>query len=139
MNNGTLLDLVRGPLFYWSLMIMIVGILWRLTGLIFFRGQSRVAEPKSTDTVSAGLRTVFNRSVPPHELEKNIQFQHITGYVWHVGWFVTFLFLGVHLPLFKSILGFSWPSLPTGVVLVISALTLGVLLTLWLRRWFNPV
>ncbi|MET0983791.1 MAG: nitrate reductase [Steroidobacteraceae bacterium] len=139
MNSVGLLDLVRGPLFFWAFTIMIVGTLWRLSGLLLFRWQSRAAEPKAGNPVAAGLRTVALRSVPPHELEKNITFQHFTGYVWHIGWFVTLLFLGAHMPLFKSILGFAWPSLPNGVILVLAALTLGILLTLWIRRWFNPV
>lgn len=139
MKTTMLLDLVRGPLFFWAFMIMIAGLLWRVSGLIFFRWQSRAAEPKAGNPVVAGLRTVALRSVPPHELEKNITFQHFTGYAWHLGWFATFLFLGAHLPLFKSILGFVWPGLPNGVVLVLAAMTLGILLTLWIRRWFNPV
>ena len=44
VKTTMLLDLVRGPLFFWALMIMIAGILWRLSGLIFFRIQSRAAE-----------------------------------------------------------------------------------------------
>jgi nitrate reductase gamma subunit len=139
VNTTTLLDLARGPLFYWALMIMIAGILWRLSGLIFFRIKSRAAKPKSDDPVVAGLRTVALRSVPPHELEKNITFQHLTGYAWHIGWFATFLFFGAHLPLFKSILGFVWPALPNSVVLVLAAMTLGILFTLWIRRFYNPV
>ena len=139
MKAMTLLDLVRGPMFFWALMIMVAGILWRLSGLIFFRLQSRAAKPKDDAPIVAGLRTVALRSVPPHELEKNITFQHFTGYAWHIGWFATFLFLGAHLPLFKSILGFVWPALPNGVILVLAAMTLGILLTLWIRRWFNPV
>ena len=103
----SLLDLARGPLFHWALIVMIIGLVWRLSGLIFFRGQSQAAEPKPGNPIAAGLRTVALRSVPPHELEKNITFQHLTGYAWHIGWFVTFLFLGVHLPLIKSILGFA--------------------------------
>ena len=134
-----LLDVVRGPAFFWAFTIMIVGLLWRLSGLLLFRLQSRAAEPKAGNPVAAGLRTVALRSVPPHELEKNITFQHFTGYAWHMGWFVTFLFLGAHLPLFKSILGFAWPALPNGVILVLAALTAGILLTLWVRRWFDPV
>jgi hypothetical protein len=135
----SLLDLARGPLFYWAFTIMIIGIVWRLSGLIFFRWQSRAAEPKPGNPVAAGLRTVALRSFPPHELEKNITFQHLTGYAWHMGWFVTFLFLGPHLPFIKSIIGFAWPTLPNGVILVIAALTAGILLTLWMRRFFNPV
>ena len=135
----SLLDLARGPLFHWALIVMIIGLVWRLSGLIFFRGQSQAAEPKPGNPIAAGLRTVALRSVPPHELEKNITFQHLTGYAWHIGWFVTFLFLGVHLPLIKSILGFAWPALPNGVILVVAALTAGILLTLWARRVLDPV
>jgi nitrate reductase gamma subunit len=139
MTDTPLLDLVRGPVFFWAFTIMVVGLLWRLTGLLFFRLQSRAAKPKPGNEIVAGLRTVALRSVPPHELEKNITFQHITGYAWHLGWFVTFLFLGAHLPLFKSALGFVWPALPNGVILVLAALTAGILLTLWVRRFFDPV
>jgi nitrate reductase gamma subunit len=137
----SLLDLARGPIFYWAFTIMIVGLAVRTAGLIFFRWQSRAAPPKpgNPGPVVAGLRAVAMRSFPPHELEKNITFQHLTGYAWHIGWFVTFLFLGPHIPFFKSVLGFSWPSLPNGVILVIAALTAGILLTLWLRRFYNPV
>jgi ferredoxin len=63
----------------------------------------------------------------------------LTGYAWHIGWFATFLFFGAHLPLFKSILGFVWPALPNSVVLVLAAMTLGILFTLWIRRFYNPV
>jgi nitrate reductase gamma subunit len=135
----TLLDLVRGPMFFWAFMIMVAGILWRLSGLLYFRLKSRASVPKDDNPVVAGLRTVALRSVPPHELEKNITFQHFTGYAWHIGWFATFLFFGAHLPLFKSILGFVWPALPNGIVLVLAAMTVGILFTLWVRRWFNPV
>jgi nitrate reductase gamma subunit len=139
MTTDTLLDFVRGPGFYGSFMIMIAGLVLRLSGLIFFRGQSQAAEPKPGNSIVAGLRTVALRSVPPHELEKNITFQHFTGYVWHLGWFVTFLFLGVHLSFIRTVLGFAWPALPNGVILVLAALTLGILLTLWIRRFYNPV
>jgi len=135
----TLLDFARGPAFYWSFAIMIAGILWRLAGLVFFTGERDISKPKETGKVAAGLRLVALRSVPPHELEKNITFQHFTGYVWHIGFFVTFLFLGAHIPFIRSVLGFAWPNLPNGLILVVTAITLGILLTLYVRRLFHPV
>ncbi|HTV50528.1 MAG TPA: hypothetical protein VME21_05030 [Steroidobacteraceae bacterium] len=138
----TLLDFARGPGFFWAFTILIVGIVWRLSGLVFFRWRRELATPREPGLVapvSGGLRTVIMRSVPPHELEKNITFQHFTGYAWHIGWFVTFLFLGAHQPLIRSILHFGWPNLPNGVVLVITAMTLGILLTLYVRRLLHPV
>jgi hypothetical protein len=135
----TLLDFARGPAFFAAFSILIVGLAWRTTGLILFRMRRDLSKPRDTHFISGGLRAVAMRSVPPHELEKNIVFQHVTGYAWHLGWFATFLLLGAHMPFIRSVLGFSWPNLPNGAVLVITALTLGILLTLYVRRLFHPV
>jgi nitrate reductase gamma subunit len=135
----TLLDFVRGPGFFWAFAILIVGIVLRIVALLLFRRRKDLSLARDTNQVLGGLRTVAMRSVPPHELEKNIKFQHITGYAWHIGWFVTFLFLGSHMPLIRSLLGFGWPNLPNSVILVITAVTLGILVTLYVRRLFHPV
>jgi nitrate reductase gamma subunit len=135
----SLIDFARGPAFHWAFAILIAGILWRLAGLIFFTREHDISEPKGHGRVAAGLRLVALRSVPPHELEKNITFQHFTGYVWHIGWFVTFFFLGVHMPFIRSVIGFAWPNLPNGIIIVVTAITLGILLTLYVRRLFHPV
>ncbi len=139
MDSMTALDFLRGPGFFWAFSIMIAGLLWRLAGVIFFRAPHYASKPKEGNVIGAGLRTMVIRSVPPHELEKNIQFQHFTGYAWHLGWFATFLLLGAHMPFFQSVLGFGWPSLPNIAVMVLAALTLGILLTLWIRRFTHPV
>ena len=79
------------------------------------------------------------RSIPPHELEKKITFQHITGYAWHIGFFVTLLFFGPHVPFFKQFLGFGWPYLPNAVVMAVAAFTLAILIALLVRRFIHPV
>jgi hypothetical protein len=134
-----LLDFARGPGFTIAITVLIAGLLWRFTGLLLLRFRRDLSQPRGDNRIVAGLMTVATRSAPPHELEKHITFQHITGYAWHIGWFVSFLFLGAHIPLIRSILGFAWPNLPNGVMLVITALTLGILGTLYARRWFHPV
>lgn len=138
----TLLDFARGPGFFWAFLILIAGVLWRTLGLLLLPSKADLSAPRSRPALGGlvdGLRAVIMRSVPPHELERNITFQHVTGYAWHIGWFVTFLFFGAHLPLIRSILGFAWPGLPNGAVLVITAITLGILLALYIRRLFHPV
>jgi hypothetical protein len=94
----TLLEFARGPGFFWAFAILIAGIVLRIAALLLFRRREDLSTARDTNRVLGGLRTVAMRSVPPHELEKNIKFQHITGYAWHIGWFVTFLFLGSHMP-----------------------------------------
>jgi nitrate reductase gamma subunit len=135
----TLLDFARGPGLYWAVTVMVIGILWRVAGAVLLVRRKDHALARDRNRVVAGLRAVAMRSVPPHELEKNITFQHITGYAWHLGWFATFLLLGVHIPFIKSFLGFGWPTLPNQVIMVIGAVTLAILLALLVRRLVHPV
>ena len=79
------------------------------------------------------------RSAPARELEKNIRFQHITGYIWHIGFFATVLLFEPHIAFFESVLGFAWPGLPSHLALVVAAITLAVLVMLTLRRMIHPV
>jgi len=135
----TLLDFARGPGLQWSLTIMIVGLSWRIIGVFLGRWRKDLSRPRSEALVQGGLRAIITRSAPPRELEKNIRFQHITGYVWHIGLFITVLFYGPHIAFFKSILGFGWPGLPSNFVVISAAITLAVLVMLTIRRMTNPV
>jgi len=135
----TLLEFARGPALYGSLWIFAFGVCYRLVGSFLLLRDRDLSEPRGTHPVRAGLRTMLVRSAPPHELEKHITFQHITGYVWHIGFFVVLLFFAPHMQFFKQFLGFTWPSLPNSIVLVIGAITLAILIALLARRFVHPV
>jgi nitrate reductase gamma subunit len=135
----TLLEFARGPGMQWSLVIFAVGVLWRLVATFLIATKRDLAKPVGTSYVKAGARAMIMRSLPPHELEKNIQFQHYTGYAWHLGFFATFLLFGPHIPFFKQFLGFGWPALPNIVILVIAGATLAILFALVARRLVHPV
>ena len=135
----TLLDFARGPGLYGSLWIFAFGVMYRLVSSFLLRGARDLAQPRGTHPVRAGLRTMLVRSAPPHELEKHIKFQHFSGYVWHIGFFVVLLFFAPHMQFFKQFLGFTWPSLPNTFVLVIGAISLALLIALLARRMVHPV
>lgn len=135
----TLLEFARGPGMQWSLTIFAIGVLWRLVGSFLLLRTRDLSKPKGTGYLQAGARAMIMRSIPPHELEKNIQFQHLTGYAWHLGFFATLLLFGPHVPFFKQFLGFGWPTLPNIVVLVIGGFTLAILIALLIRRMIHPV
>ena len=135
----TLFDFARGPGMFWATTIMVIGIVWRLAGAVLLARHKDRSAPRGDNRVAAGLRAVLMRSVPPHELEKHITFQHITGYAWHLGWFVTFLFFVPHVPFLESILGFGWPGLPNQAIVMLAAITLAILVALLVRRMMNPV
>lgn len=135
----TLLAFARGPGLYWSLWIFVFGVLWRLVGSVLLLRTRDLAQPRGQHPVRAGLRAILMRSLPPHELEKHVTFQHISGYLWHVGWFVVLLFFGPHVLFFGQFTGVGWPILPNTAVLVTAAVTLAVLIALLARRLVHPV
>jgi nitrate reductase gamma subunit len=135
----TLLDFARGPAMQWSLVIFSIGVCWRLAGIFLLHRQRDLSQPRRKTALKDGTRAIVMRSLPPHELEKNIVFQHVTGYLWHIGFFVTLLFFGPHIPFFKSILGFGWPHVSNVLVMIAAAVTLSVLVMLLVRRILHPV
>jgi hypothetical protein len=88
---------------------------------------------------AGGIKTLLTRSAPPHELEKNIVFQHYSGYAWHISMFIVLLFFAPHMLFFKDILGFGWPTLPNLFITFFTVVTMGILLVLLARRMMNPV
>ena len=81
----TLLDFARGPALEWSFIIFALGVSWRLLGMFLLRRDRQKALARRNTPAVDGTRAIIMRSLPPHELEKNIMFQHITGYLWHIG------------------------------------------------------
>jgi hypothetical protein len=135
----TLLDFARGPGLTWSLIILVGGIVWRLLGALLLTARKDLAKPRQKSGVKEGLGTIATRSLPAPAFEKRIRFQHVSGYAWHLTFFITVLFFGPHILFFESILGFRWPNLPTGVVVFSGAVALAVLIALLIRRMSHPV
>jgi nitrate reductase gamma subunit len=135
----TLLDFARGPALQWSLIIMIVGLCWRIIGVFLGRWRRDLSRPRSDALVQGGLRAIITRSAPAHELEKNIRFQHFTGYIWHIGFFITVLLYEPHIFFFESILGFGWPGIPSNLVVIPASIALAILVMLTIRRVIHPV
>jgi nitrate reductase gamma subunit len=137
----TLLDFARGPALQWSLIIFVFGVVWRIVGAALVMRARDFSEPRvsSGKRIEGGFRTILTRSVPPETFEKRIRFQHITGYLWHIGYFAVVLFFVPHILFFKSFLGFGWPGLPNPFILVFGAITLATLVALLVRRMTHPV
>jgi len=139
MESMTLLDFARGPGMQWALWIFCLGILWRIVGAMFLLGIKDKSKYRRNHYVRDGLRACLTRSAPAEAFEKKIRFQHITGYVWHIGLFVTVLFFAPHILFFESLLGLSWPHLPNTIILISGSVATAVLIALLVRRATHPV
>ena len=135
----TLLEFARGPGLQWSLIILVVGIAWRVIGTLMLAGGKDLSTARRPAGAREGLVCIASRSLPAKAFEHRIRFQHVSGYAWHIALFITVLFFAPHILFFESVLGFSWPSLPNGIVLVSGAIALGLLIALTIRRAIHPV
>jgi nitrate reductase gamma subunit len=138
-----LLDFARGPGLQWALIIFTFGIFWRLIGalLVTYRSKSSPPRRNRMDTWLLGLKAIETRSWPLEEFHRIIWFQHYSGYIWHISFFVVLFLFVPHIAFFESIFGVSWYflALPNPVILVMGAIAVATLLALLARRLGHPV
>jgi nitrate reductase gamma subunit len=135
---------------YWATTIFVIGVLWRLLGILLLRRKKDLSEPRNR-AAWKGLRLIGLRSWPRKEFLGGTAFGEIMGYTFHIGFFAAlFLYLphilffediaksliGVN---FKRVLGFGWPYLPGGVIYFFSAVSLAALIAVLIHRIANPV
>lgn len=134
----TLLEFARGPGLYWSTIIFVVGIVWRLVGLILAKRSRDLSKPRGTLSFG-GIRTLISRSFPNKELKRKAGLSILNAYAMHIGLFVVILLFIPHILFFKSIFGFSWPGIASNIVMVFGAITLITLFISLSNRITNPV
>jgi len=145
-----LLDFARGPALQWSVAIFIVGVLWRLLGVLLLRTRKDHSEPRN-DAAWKGLRLIALRSWPRKEFLGGTAFGEVMGYTFHIGFLLTLFFFVPHVLFFADIsrglfgtdlhglTGLSWPTLPNGVVMLLSAISIAALVAVLVHRVVNPV
>jgi nitrate reductase gamma subunit len=135
----TLLEFARGPALQWSAVIFTVGMLWRIIALAFFTNNNPLSANRRENLATGGMKAVMHRFTVAEPFKRRVGFQYYAGWVWHIGFVVVLFFFEVHVMFFKSILGFEWPALPNFVIVLVAAMSAGILLILLIRRIFHPV
>lgn len=139
MNSAEFLLWVRGPGLQIATVIFIFGMILRLFEILMLGRKENLAAKRSSG-VMEGFRTMFTRSLPiDSTTAKRSMFTIVSGYVFHLGLFVIIFMLAPHISLFKSALGFAWPSLSTPVVDLVTVITMIALLAVLFRRLTDPV
>ncbi len=134
-----LLSFARGPALYWSLAILIFGMLWRLTGILLQKRKPDFSEPRSTATWMGALKLIVIRSWPHKEFASRTAFTVTVSYLFHIGLAIIVFGFLPHIVFLKDVFGISWPSLPNSVIYFAGALTIGALIAVMVRRLVNPV
>jgi len=130
---------VRGPAFDIALVILVFGVILRLLEIFLLGRRAEYAAVRHNGMLG-GLRTIFRRFAPAdHSTLKRSLFVVITGYVFHLGFFLSLLFFVPHIMLFRELFGFGWPGLPTPVINIVTIMSLLAMIALLINRLFHPV
>jgi nitrate reductase gamma subunit len=138
MTEIEFLSWVRGPGFQYATIILVAGVIIRFFEILMLGRKANLAEAKGSEMTS-GLKTIVNRSIPDASTFKRSTLTIVTGYIFHIGLFITILLYTPHILLMKDIIGFSWPALPTPVVDAVTVITIIALLIVIVHRFNNKV
>jgi nitrate reductase gamma subunit len=146
----SLLDFARGPALQWSIVIFLVGVLWRLLGVLLLRTRKDLSEPRKA-AAWKGLRLIALRSWPRKEFLGGTAFGEVMGYTFHLGFLLALFCFVPHVLFFadvargligtdlSSLLGFGWPTLPNSIVTLLSAISIAALVAVLVHRLVSPV
>ncbi len=138
MTESAFLLWVRGPAFQVALGVFVLGSLVQLLQ-IFLLGREKEYSLARQHPLLPALKTVFKRFLPIQGLLTKTPFVHLIGYAFHIGFLITLLFFIPHIQMFREIVGFGWPGLPSPTVDIVTLITLFALIALLVHRLIDPV
>lgn len=137
-DPDNLLIWARGTGFVLALSIFLFGVTLRLFEIFGLGRKADLSTPRAV-TPGSGWRTVVSRSLPRPGSMKRSAPTIVSGYVFHLGFFVTLLLFRPHIMLFRDLTGLSWPGLPSPVVDLAAVVSLLALAFVVVLRLGDPV
>ncbi len=145
-----LLTFARGPGLFWAVTIFVIGVLWKLVGVILLRAKPDLSAARNPSAWT-GLRLIVTRSWPRKEFLQRTALTEILGYTFHIGFFIALLFYLPHVlffeDVFKSVMGVNfqkifgvpWPYFSGGVIYFFGAISVAALIAVLIHRIASPV
>lgn len=118
--------------------VLVLGMVYRVLHLLMLGRKPNLAVPRGS-AWRGGLRTIWHRSLPPSRPTSRGYLILGAGYIFHIGFFIVLLLLAQHIALFRSVLGFGWPGLPTAWVTMAAVLSIAAMIALLVQRMTDPV
>lgn len=138
MNDEQFLTWVRGPGLNIAIAIFLIGVIWRLVEIYSLGRKKDLSVPRHAAGAS-GLHTVFRRSLAPPGMLKRSPVTYIGGYVFHIGLAIIVFLFAPHIKLIESLIGISWPALPSQVVDMATVVTMAAMVIVLADRLSKPV
>ena len=133
-----LLSLARGPLLAASVLIFVLGMLWRTVGLIRRPNKPASSVPRRTHVQRAIWATVLRHMLPRIGTRPSPTLATLNPYFYHVG--LAFIVFGYapHIAFVHRHLGVTWPALPDAVMYLAAGVTIISLLVALAMRLMDP-
>ncbi|MDX1697503.1 MAG: hypothetical protein R3308_04410 [Thiohalobacterales bacterium] len=138
MTETEFLLWVRGPALQVASIIFILGIAARVLEILIIGRKRDLAEARGS-AVAGGLRTIIMRTFQDSGTWKRSTFTLVSGFVFHIGLFITIVLYAPHILVIEEVLGVSWPALPTPVVDATAVITMIALVAVLIHRLRDPV
>ena len=138
MNANDLLMWARGPGFDIAIFVFVAGMLLRLIEVLSLGRKPDLAAGRGS-AVKGGLWTLWSRNFPRPSTFAGEPLRIINGYVMHIGLFLILFMFGPHIAIFESALGVEWTGFSSGLITLVSALTLLSLVVALIQRALHPV
>lgn len=132
-------QLIDGPLWYFSLGVFVIGVLFRLFSILRAGLKQDLSQARGGATAGA-LRNLLTRFIPRRDVATRGRLVLVAGYLFHLGLFALLFFARPHVDFYaERITGFGWPALPYWAFIVSAEIAFIGLLLLWLHRLLHPV
>jgi len=138
MTEIEFLNWTRGTGLQIATIIFVGGVVIRILEILLLGRKANLAEAKGSE-MSSGLKTIVSRSIPHADTFKRSSFVVVSGYIFHIGLFVTIFLFAPHILLIKDLTGISWPSVPTPIVDAVAVISIIALLAIIAHRFNHPV
>lgn len=137
----SLLDFARGPALYFALAVFLLGVLWRLVALLALPWAKDRSKPRegAPGRIGGAMGTMVRHLWIPKDFGMTSRFAFINGYILHIGLAIIVFGFVQHILFIRGLFGISWPGLPTGVITLVSVVTLASLVAALVHRMTNPV
>ncbi len=101
-------EFIDGPFWYFSATVFVIGVAWRLIGMLTMGSRTDYSVPRASATAGA-IRTNITRFFPGADFFSRIKLQTVAGYLFHVGLFALLFFAAPHVEFYQEyVTGFAW-------------------------------